>query len=200
MKLPHKIIIGASIIGISAIGVQSLQPHRFGPIDIYPNSTITPGVINPDVTQSNIMQTICVSGWTATIRPPASYTTALKIKQLAQMGNIKPDQVDGHGKSLCIEGTSNTACYEEDHFISLELGGNPTDPNNLWPEPYTASIPNGGAKSKDSVENNLRKAVCGGTMTLVQAQTIISTDWYSYYKHQSPSFGAIELNGDLDDN
>jgi len=26
--------------------------------------------------------------------------------------------------------------YEEDHFISLEVGGHPKDPKNLWPEMY----------------------------------------------------------------
>jgi hypothetical protein len=28
------------------------------------------------------------------------------------------------------------ACYEEDHLSPLEDGGNPTDPRNLWPEPF----------------------------------------------------------------
>ena len=74
---------------------------------------------NPDVTQDTIDSTICVSGWTATVRPPASYTTALKIQQIADYGYTD----------------TSTADYEEDHFIPLELGGSPTDPGNLWPEP-----------------------------------------------------------------
>ncbi|MEU1596054.1 hypothetical protein ABZ468_25155 [Streptomyces sp. NPDC005708] len=36
------------------------------------DSSCTPGAYNPDVTQSNIHSTICVSGWTATVRPPTS--------------------------------------------------------------------------------------------------------------------------------
>ena len=32
--------------------------------------------------------------------------------------------------------TGSPSDYQEDHLISLELGGNPTDPRNLWPEPY----------------------------------------------------------------
>ncbi|SRR5213594_2269734 len=83
--------------------------------------------------------------------------------------------------------------YEEDHFISLELGGNPTDEKNLWPEPWgTPATPLTsrdpfppdlvGAKAKDAVENALHKEVCAGTLTLKEAQEIISTDWFKYYR------------------
>ena len=70
------------------------------------------------------------------------------------------------------------ADYEEDHFISLELGGSPTDPRNLWPEPY---LPKPGAKEKDIVENYLHRQVCSGTMTLEDAQKAIVADWYRVY-------------------
>jgi hypothetical protein len=43
-----------------------------------PDSSCTPGAYNPDVTQSTIHSTICVSGWTATARPP--YTNPLKAQ------------------------------------------------------------------------------------------------------------------------
>jgi len=83
--------------------------------------------------------------------------------------------------------------YEEDHFISLELGGHPRDPKNLWPEmwgtPATPLTSKGpfpphlvGAKSKDAVENALHKEVCAGALTLKEAQNIISTDWFKYYR------------------
>ncbi|MGW4529241.1 hypothetical protein [Amycolatopsis sp. NPDC004378] len=40
-----------------------------------PDPACTPGALNPDVTQASIGSTICVSGWTATIRPrPATPT------------------------------------------------------------------------------------------------------------------------------
>jgi hypothetical protein len=51
-----------------------------------PDPSCQPGSYNPDVTQSTIDTTICVSGWTATVRPSSSYTTALKIKQIAEYG------------------------------------------------------------------------------------------------------------------
>jgi len=62
----------------------------------------------------------------------------------------------------------STSNYEEDHLIPLEVGGNPTDPNNLWPEPYAE--PNG-ARDKDKVENFLHDEVCSGQMTLRTRRT-----------------------------
>jgi hypothetical protein len=131
---------------------------------VLPLSVATPGVTNPAVTQANIQQTICVSGYTATIRPPASYTTKLKISQLA-----------GAYKSF----TDKTpASYEEDHLISLEIGGNPTDPKNLWPQPYAGT----GARIKDQIENKLHDLVCANKMSLATAQKLISTNWYAAYQ------------------
>jgi hypothetical protein len=82
--------------------------------------THTPGARYSKVTQATISTTICKSGWTKTIRPPASYTNALKKTQLAQWHYA--DQ--------------NPSRYEEDHLISLELGGAPRSKKNLWPEPW----------------------------------------------------------------
>jgi hypothetical protein len=107
----------------------------------------TPGVLNPDVTQANIRSTICRRGWTDTIRPPVSYTNALKTKQMRQYGE-----------------TGSLSDYQEDHLISLELGGSPTDPRNLWPEPYPR------AADVDKIENELNSEVCSGQLTLAQAQ------------------------------
>jgi hypothetical protein len=107
----------------------------------------TPGVINPDVTQANIDDTICVQGWTRTIRPPTSYTSELKLRQMREYGvGGSPDD------------------YQEDHLISLELGGHPTDARNLWPEPIER------ARKVDLTENDLNGKVCSGELTLAEAQ------------------------------
>jgi len=66
--------------------------------------------------------------------------------------------------------------YEEDHFISLELGGSPTDPKNLWPEPHPST------NEKDLVENYLHSQVCSGKLTLNQAQREITKNWYVVYQ------------------
>ncbi|RKT18521.1 hypothetical protein BX285_2948 [Streptomyces sp. 1114.5] len=123
-----------------------------------PDPDCTPGAYNPDVTQDTIGQTICVSGWTATVRPSTSYTNKLKVQQIAQYGYAD----------------TSTADYEEDHLVPLELGGAPRDPANLWPEPRYGSQP---AQSKDSVETKLKNAVCGGRVSLDDARSAIASDW-----------------------
>ncbi|MFF3517985.1 hypothetical protein [Streptomyces sp. NPDC002573] len=57
--------------------------HAYLPL---PGSSCTPGAYNPDVTQSNIHSTICVSGWSATVRPPTSYTNPLKAQGITDVG------------------------------------------------------------------------------------------------------------------
>ena len=112
----------------------------------------TPGVPDPSVTQDNIAITICVSGYTAKVRPSSSFTTKLKIAQLA----ADPRYIDHDPKH-----------YEEDHAISLELGGAPSDPLNLWPEAHVRS------GKVDADENRLHAAVCAGATTLAAAQVEI---------------------------
>jgi len=163
------------------LGANSMVFDKAGN-SLLPNSNFTPGVVNPKVTQANIQTTICLAGWTATIRPPSSYTTDLKNKQIEQYGYKDKTMAD----------------YEEDHLISLELGGDPTDPKNLWPENYNT---NPGARQKDQVEDYLHRKVCSGEMTLSKAQHIISTDWVSAYnliKTKNTNLGSI-TNIDEDD-
>jgi hypothetical protein len=108
---------------------------------------LTPGALNPEVTQATIRETICRPGWTRTVRPPSTYTGALKLEQMRTYGRA---------------GTPHD--YQEDHLISLELGGHPTDPRNLWPEPYPR------ASDVDRIENELNAQVCSGKLTLADAQ------------------------------
>jgi hypothetical protein len=112
----------------------------------------TPGVTNTAVTQATIGSTICVKGWTATVRPAPGYTTALKIQQMAALGLVGP-----------------LSAYEEDHRVPLEVGGNPTDVGNLWPEPWNGPT---GAHAKDALENKVHADVCAGRLTLAQGQAI----------------------------
>ena len=122
-----------------------------------PDLACTPGVLNAQVLQSNIKQTICTPGYTRTIRPPVSYTDPLKLEQMRW-----------------YRLTSPASAYELDHFVSLELGGDPTNPKNLWPEAY-APVP--GAHEKDRVEGYLHQQVCSGAMPLADAQAKITGDW-----------------------
>jgi hypothetical protein len=138
-------------VAILVLGLVALSVVHFGGGSAAPavlaSPTMTPGSLNPDVTQETIGQTICVRGWTATVRPPTEYTNTLKAQQMPLYGE-----------------SGSLSDYQEDHLISLELGGNPTDPKNLWPEPYPR------AADVDRIENELNDKVCSGELTLAEAQ------------------------------
>jgi hypothetical protein len=136
-----------ALLLVTAVVVAFAHVHGHATHSILADPVRTPGVLNPDVTQANIRSTICRQGWTATIRPPTDYTNDLKRKQMRLYSE-----------------TGSLSDYQEDHLISLELGGNPTDPRNLWPEPYPR------AAEVDKIENELNAQVCSGQLTLAQAQ------------------------------
>ena len=137
-------------VAILVLGLVALSVVRFGGSTapaVLASPTMTPGSLNPDVTQDTIGQTICVHGWTATVRPPTEYTNQLKSQQMPLYGE-----------------SGSPSDYQEDHLISLELGGSPTDPRNLWPEPYPR------ATDVDKIENELNSEVCSDQLTLAEAQ------------------------------
>ena len=127
-----------------------------------PDPKCTPGSINPSVDQNNIKNTICIPGFSKTIRPPVSYTGPLKVNLIHSYGF-----------------TDSRANYELDHLIPLEVGGNPRSVTNLWPEPgygqYNFHV-------KDRFENYLHNAVCEGSMSLDEAQKEIATNWVENWK------------------
>lgn len=73
---------------------------------------------------------------------------------------------------------SQSAHYEVDHLVSIELGGS-NDMANLWPEPVS---PVPGFHEKDKLEDSLHQEVCNGRMSLDQAQKEISSDWLAAYR------------------
>jgi len=108
-----------------------------------------PGATNPNVTQANIHTTICVRGWTATIRPPLPFSSVLKRK-LYRAEHL----------------TGGLRAYELDHLVPLEAGGAPSDLNNLWMEPIHDAL------VKDRLENSARARICAGRLTLAQGQAL----------------------------
>ena len=130
-----------------------------------PNRVLTPGATNPKVTQANIHSTICVSGYSATIRPGESYTESLKYRQL-----------DG---GYNLHGDTSARDYEEDHLIPLEVGGSPTSVKNLWPEPRLTTWD---AARKDALENTMHRLVCSGAISLLAAQHVFASNWIAGYR------------------
>lgn len=127
-----------------------------------PNRSITPGAINGAVTQADIDTTICVRGWTRTVRPPESYTEPLKRRLIRAYGYADRELRD----------------YE---LEPLELGGAPGNPKNLWPEPHVAQG-GWGSRTKDRLENKLHRLVCSGQLSLAAARRMIATNWIAAYK------------------
>lgn len=125
---------------------------------VLPDPAITPGVLNPDVTPATLKRTICVHGWTATVRPPTSFTD--KLRNADTPGGHKP--LDG----------------ELDHLVSIEDGGAPADPKNLWWMVYADHY---GARVKDVLETKVSRLVCKGQITLDQARAALSPNWLAGY-------------------
>lgn len=136
---------------------------RFAAAGDLPNPWLNPGALNPAVTQENIHQTVCIVGYTATIRPPEKYTYLLKKQQIRAYGYLD----------------RRLRQYEEDHIVALSIGGHPTDPRNLWPQPRNTVW---NAKKKDALESKLHRMVCRGEITLAEAQRAMATDWIKAYK------------------
>ena len=121
----------------------------------------TNGAINEGVTQSNITTTVCVSGYTKTIRPPTSYTNRVKKELLL----TNPDK--------------NMTHYELDHIIPLAVGGHPTNVNNLWAQPRYGEW---NAGRKDVLESFVHRELCKGKLTLQESRNIFIDNWVDGYK------------------
>lgn len=128
----------------------------------FPDLSCTPGATDPRVTQDTIKSTICVSGYTATVRPSTSITNKIKTERMSAYGD-----------------TDSPSNYELDHLIPLELGGSPDSVQNLWPEPYSTEW---GARTKDKVENYFHSEVCNGLISLAESQKEIVSNWEDVYK------------------
>lgn len=126
---------------------------------VLPNPAVTPGILNPAVTTATMGATICVHGWTAKVRPPVSYTNKLKAQDTPAGQKI----ADG----------------ELDHLISIEDGGSPTDPKNLWWMAYNDRY---GARVKDVLETKVSRSVCAGKMTLDAARAALVPNWLIGYQ------------------
>jgi hypothetical protein len=143
----ERIVSLLAVVGVCLCAYAVWRNLHAHPSNVPASWLRTPGVLNPDVRQETIAGTICVRGWTRTVRPPTEYTSDLKLRQLREYGFA-----GGPGD------------YQEDHLISLELGGHPTDPRNLWPEPRPR------AEHVDRIENELNRLVCSGAITLAEGQ------------------------------
>ena len=162
------------VVSVTVLGLGLISTAAFAAAPIRPDPDRTPGVADKIITESNYRTFLCTDEngnkihTTDEKRPNSAYTTGVKVKQLEEWGYTH--KVKGH--------------YEEDHLISLELGGDDSDERNLWPQPYTGVW---GARTKDTLELELGRRIClhrGDTdfLTLAQARKIVAGDWIAAYK------------------
>lgn len=118
--------------------------------------------LNLDVSQATIQQTICVSGYTKSVRPSTTYTNGVKLKLLRE------SRIDD----------SRISDFELDHIVPLALGGHPRSLNNLMLQPWEGT---NSAKRKDRLEVKLQCLVCTGQVGLKVAQQAIYNDWPGAY-------------------
>ena len=147
-----------------------------------PDRTRTPGVTDDQVTEANYRDVLCPgpdgkkAHTTDEKRPSTAYTNKLKKQQLADWPGYSNEKL---------------SAYEEDHLISLELGGSDSDPKNLWPEfwdkgksPYKGTW---GAHVKDRLEGELGRRIClqatdADYVSLSDARQAIADDWVKAFK------------------
>lgn len=146
--------------------------------------------LNPDVTQANIAQTVCVPGWSKSVRPPASFTDKIKRQKMAALGIP----------------WSQAAEVELDHVVSIVLGGAPRDPANLriqkwYGDPVATPADADGldtqAHLKDVTEVALHRLVCSGRISLSEAQQCIYSDWRACAEKYPSTNAGGKPEGDL---
>lgn len=142
--------------------------YRGSGLSAQPDPRCAPGALSPAVTQANIRRTICRrGGYTGSIRPPETVTEPEKRALMAAYDNTAPlDSV------------------ENDHVVSLDLGGAPNDPANLYPEPNYPGVPPDSYyhNPKDKLEERLAELVCDGRLALARAQLALARDWPAAYR------------------
>jgi hypothetical protein len=123
-----------------------------------PDPVCTPGASRPDASLSMI----CRRGYSRSVRPSVSYTEPLKLRQMRAYGlSGRPGE------------------YEEDHLIALSLGGAPSDPANLWPEPRKGRF---NAEEKDRLEAWAARMACAGRMPLGSLWREMAVNWTALYR------------------
>jgi hypothetical protein len=115
------------------------------------------------VTHGNIQQAVCVKGYAKTIQPPAHFTNKLKKRQLCEYRYTD----------------TNPKHYEEIHLIPPSIGGNPSDPRNLWPKPR---ISEWDAGKKDQLKFVTYRMVCTQDITLAEVQHALAASWIDAWR------------------
>jgi hypothetical protein len=160
-RLPALTVLSLAFLAGCASTYPAVEPS--GGVSTTAEPTVPAVALNPDVRQGTIQKTICVPGYTASVRPATSYTNGVKRKLLREGGIAQGSMAD----------------YELDHRVPLALGGHPRNLANLALQPWTGE---NGAKRKDILERRLQALVCANKVGLQAAQSAIYVNWQAAYR------------------
>ena len=121
--------------------------------------------LNPNVTQATIKQTICVVGWTDTIRPPVSFTNRIKRRML-----------DAGIASGSYPKSAQMNEFKLDHIEPLSVGGAPRLISNLVIQSNVDS------DAKDVIEGMVKRRICSGRITLATGRAVFFNEAWRTYK------------------
>ncbi len=153
-RVLHRLLPPASALLVTSLVTLVLARAQGRPAYL-PDPRLTPGAVFPAVTTARV----CQPGYPASVRNVPASVRAQVFRRYGIV-NPRPGQ------------------YDIDHLIPLEIGGSNAI-TNLWPQP-TAGPWN--SHIKDRLENELRRRVCSGQMTMRQAQQEIARDWVAAYR------------------
>ncbi len=123
---------------------------------VFPDVECTPG----DIFQNCTIEQMCVRGYSAQVR---NMSKSKKLKVYEMYGIPKDQQKN----------------YVIDHLISLQLCGN-NEIKNLFPQRRKGKL---NSRTKDKIENYLKREVCKGHILLEDAQEVIAADWLGVYTY-----------------
>lgn len=122
----------------------------------------------PGATQKVKIEQICAADFEASAKPVAGWQRA---EALVRYG-LRPEDFKG----------------ELDHLVPVALGGS-NDPDNLWPFHGSGEMT---LEAKQTLAAKLHEMVCGGKISLKDAQDAFKKDWTKAYKQYT---GALNAGG-----
>jgi hypothetical protein len=147
MKRVHTLLAAPLTLLLYVALAPTLAPAQ---INAAPNYSPPPGALNPVVTQANIGQTICLRGWTKTVRLARTRTGSSGSRCRHAIYRADP--------ATTRRTTSSHWSWAARRAIRT----------NLWPQPW------GQARRKDKWELAPNRAVCSSRMSLADARRKIA--------------------------
>ncbi|HEY3781472.1 MAG TPA: hypothetical protein VGL56_10340 [Fimbriimonadaceae bacterium] len=161
-------IILAILLAVPQSHGHAFHFHAPYPVGVGPDPKLTPGDVNPDITE-------------AVVTAPDFRTGRYR--------NVSEEEKQEDAAEYKVPWSEHSK-YEFDHLIPLTVGGS-NNLYNLWPEPLHINV-NGydlGAKTKDELEDAIGKLVRSGRMPIQEGQQLFK-DWPAAYQEYVGDFPA----------